>query len=104
MPRWLDGYIGLAVAPLRSAELSVPPADQLLGRQETRAQVRACIQQLPENYRAVLMLRDIEELSTQEVARMLSMTPNAVKIHLHRARQGLLTFLRREYARMPVAS
>jgi DNA-directed RNA polymerase specialized sigma24 family protein len=34
---------------------------------ETRATVRSCIEQLSDNYRAVLMLRDIEELSTQEV-------------------------------------
>lgn len=34
---------------------------------ETRATVRSCIEQLSDNYRAVLMLRDIEALSTQEV-------------------------------------
>src|SRR5262249_8728203 len=44
------------------------PADQLMERKETRATVRACIEQLPENYRAVLLLRDIENLSTQEGA------------------------------------
>lgn len=73
------------------------PADQLLERRETRKTVRACIERLPENYRAVLILRDIEELSTQEVARMLTMTPTAVKVRLHRARQALTTLLRREY-------
>jgi len=80
------------------------PVDQLLGQQETRATVRGCIQQLPERYRAILVLRDIDERSTQEVAGMLSMTPNAVKVRLHRARQALSTLLRREYARLPVAS
>ena len=80
------------------------PADQLLGQQETRATVRACIQQLPENYRAVLILRDVDELSTQEVAAMLSMTPTAVKVRLHRARQALSMLLRRQYARVPVTS
>jgi RNA polymerase sigma-70 factor (ECF subfamily) len=79
------------------------PADQLLEQQQTRATVRACIQQLPENYRAVLVLRDIEELSTEEAAAMLSMTPTAVKVRLHRARQALSTLLRKEYAR-PVTS
>src|SRR5213594_3792640 len=48
------------------------PADQLLERKQTRATVRACIEQLPENYRAVLVLRDIEELSTQDVAETLA--------------------------------
>jgi RNA polymerase sigma-70 factor, ECF subfamily len=74
------------------------PADQLIERKEARATVRACIEQLPDNYRGVLLLRDIEELSTQEVAAMLAMTPTAVKVRLHRARQALSTLLRKHYA------
>jgi RNA polymerase sigma-70 factor, ECF subfamily len=74
------------------------PADALLEKKETRATVRACIAQLPDNYREVLMLRDIEELPTQEVAQMLNLTPTAVKVRLHRARQALSTLLRKEYA------
>ena len=66
---------------------------------ETRAQVRACIDRLPDNYRTVLLLRDIEERSTQDVADALSMTATAVKVRLHRARQALSTLLRQEYAR-----
>jgi RNA polymerase sigma-70 factor (ECF subfamily) len=75
------------------------PADRLLEQKETRAAVRACIDQLPGNYREVLMLRDIEELSTLEAAEALSITQTAVKVRLHRARQALSTLLRREYAR-----
>lgn len=73
------------------------PADALLERKETRATVRGCIAQLPDNYREVLMLRDIEELPTQEVAQLLNLTPTAVKVRLHRARQALSTLLRKEY-------
>jgi RNA polymerase sigma-70 factor, ECF subfamily len=80
------------------------PADQLMERNETRATVRECIERLPENYRVVLKLRDIEELSTQEVAGMLAMTPTAVKVRLHRARQALSTLLRKEYATTAVTS
>jgi RNA polymerase sigma-70 factor (ECF subfamily) len=80
------------------------PADQLLERRQTRSTVRACIQRLPENYREVLILRDIEERSTQEVAEALSMTPTAVKVRLHRARQALSTLLRKEYARPSLTS
>ncbi len=75
------------------------PADQLMERQETRATVRAAIDELPDNYRGVLLLRDIEELSTQEVAQMMGVTPTAVKVRLHRARQALSTLLRKQYAR-----
>jgi RNA polymerase sigma-70 factor (ECF subfamily) len=78
------------------------PADQLLERAHTRSTVRACIQRLPVNYREVLILRDIEELSTQEVAEALFMTPTAVKVRLHRARQALSTLLRQEYAKPSV--
>jgi RNA polymerase sigma-70 factor (ECF subfamily) len=80
------------------------PADQLMEREQTRATVRECIEQLPENYRAVLKLRDIEELSTQEVAGMLAMTPTAVKVRLHRARQALSTLLRKQFAPTAVTS
>jgi len=73
------------------------PADQLLEQEETRHIVRGAIEQLPETYRTVLILRDIEELSTQEVAEMLEVTPAAVKVRLHRARQALFTLLRRQY-------
>jgi RNA polymerase sigma-70 factor, ECF subfamily len=80
------------------------PADRLLEREQTRTMVRACIQQLPDNYREVLMLRDIEELSTEEAAKVLSMTQTAVKVRLHRARQALSTLLRKEYAPTAVTS
>jgi RNA polymerase sigma-70 factor (ECF subfamily) len=73
------------------------PADVLIERSETRRTVRACVDQLPDNYRTVLLLRDIEERSTQEVAEILMTTPTAVKVRLHRARQALSTLLRRHY-------
>jgi RNA polymerase sigma-70 factor (ECF subfamily) len=77
------------------------PADELIVKEQTRAAVRACIDRLPENYRRVLVMRDIEELPTQVVAASLGMTPTAVKVRLHRARQALSTLLRREFASAP---
>lgn len=68
-------------------------SESLLERQETRTVVRTCIDRLPETYRMVLLLRDIEELDTEEAARVLDISPNAVKIRLHRARQALRTLL-----------
>jgi RNA polymerase sigma-70 factor (ECF subfamily) len=69
------------------------PADKAMMRAEQRAVVRKCIGELPENYRTVLIMRDIEELDTDETAERLGLTPNAVKIRLHRARQALRTLL-----------
>ena len=70
-------------------------ADTMLEREETRAMVRDCIARLPDGYRIVLHLRDIEEMSTEETAAVLGITRNAVKIRLHRARQALRTLLDR---------
>ena len=69
------------------------PADARVFRKQAAARVRAAIDQLPEQYRTVLLLRDIEDLDTAEVASMLGVTPNAVKVRLHRARQALITLL-----------
>lgn len=69
------------------------PVEALLQRRETRELVRKSIDRLPESYRSVLLLRDIEELDTEETARLLEITSNAVKIRLHRARQALRELL-----------
>lgn len=69
------------------------PADVLIQRRQTRDLVRKSIDRLPETYRTVLLLRDIEELDTEETARVLEISTNAVKTRLHRARQALRTLL-----------
>ena len=69
-----------------------PPEDRLLS-DETRLLVRRCIDMLPDDYRSVIMLRDIEELDTEEAAQTLGISPGAVKTRLHRARQALRTLL-----------
>jgi RNA polymerase sigma-70 factor, ECF subfamily len=78
-------------------------AEQLLERKDTRRIVRDAIAELPDPYRTVLILRDIEEMSTQEVADALEITPAAVKVRLHRARQALFTLLRHRY-QVPAAT
>ena len=82
-PRWTD-------SSLASLEL-----------EETRAQVRAAIEELPDSYREVLLLRDIEELDTDAVAELLSVSPGAVKVRLHRARQALKTLLDPLFGKSP---
>ncbi|HKQ63153.1 MAG TPA: sigma-70 family RNA polymerase sigma factor [Candidatus Polarisedimenticolaceae bacterium] len=68
-------------------------AETALAREELQRQVRNCIDRLPEGHRTVLMLRDIEGLDGQETAKLLGITPNAVKVRLHRARMALRTLL-----------
>jgi RNA polymerase sigma-70 factor (ECF subfamily) len=75
------------------AELDVPAAETVVERRQTRQAVRRCIDRLPESYRTLLMLRDIEERDTEETAVLLDLTVSAVKSRLHRARQVLRELL-----------
>lgn len=70
-----------------------PPAEILVHRREVRDLVRQSIDRLPEGYRTVLILRDIEEYDTEETARLLDTTPGNVKTRLHRARAALKTLI-----------
>ena len=69
------------------------PVDKIMERAENRDLVRKQIDALPEGYRTVLVLRDIEGLDTEETANVLGLSVNATKIRLHRARQALRTLL-----------
>ena len=72
-------------------------SDAIVERKETAAMVRQAIAQLPDHYRLVLTLRDIEERDTIETAAALGTTTTVVKVRLHRARQALRTLLDREF-------
>ena len=75
---------------------SFPPVttpESQLEQSETRAMVRRAIDQLPDAYRTILILRDIEELDTTETARLLETSEGNIKTRLHRARQALRTLL-----------
>lgn len=74
-------------------------AERLLERDQTKALVRAAIDELPESYRLVVMMRDIDGMSTLEAAEAFGITENALKLRLHRARQALATIIRRRLAR-----
>lgn len=92
----IEKYLPQFLEDGHQVEPSVPwneSAETMLQRSQLCGLVRRCIDELPETYRTVLLLRDIEELSTEEVAEMLGVTPNAVKIRLHRGRQALRTLL-----------
>ncbi len=71
-----------------TADWSQTPEAELLSR-ETQAILRRTIDELPDPYRAVLILRDIEGLSNEEAAEVIGETVAAVKSRLHRARLAL---------------
>jgi RNA polymerase sigma-70 factor (ECF subfamily) len=70
------------------AEIPDPAAlpDEALVRSELRETVRRAVAEVPPNYRIVLVMRDMEHLSTSEVAAALQLPETAVKMRLHRAR------------------
>jgi RNA polymerase sigma-70 factor (ECF subfamily) len=65
------------------------PPDEIVLQTEMQDALMAAIRQLPPNYRSVLLLRDMEELSTEETAEILDLTTDTVKQRLHRARTAL---------------
>jgi len=71
-------------------------ADKVVESAETRVQVRACIDRLPDSLRNVLLARDIEGFDTAETAAMMGISAGAVKVRLHRARAALKSLLERE--------
>jgi RNA polymerase sigma-70 factor (ECF subfamily) len=70
------------------ADWSESPEEELLSK-EGRAALRRMIASLPDHYRLVLLLRDMEELSNEETAEILGDTVASVKSRLHRARMAL---------------
>lgn len=58
-------------------------------RSEMKALLERAIRELPETYRSVVLLRDMEELSTQETAQILDVSEDVVKTRLHRARLAI---------------
>ena len=66
------------------------------GRVQLRKAIERAIEQLPDGTREVLVLRDIEELSTAETAASLDISEPAVRVRLHRARTQLRQHLERE--------
>jgi RNA polymerase sigma-70 factor (ECF subfamily) len=63
--------------------------DEVIQNEDLCKTVNACIDTLPDSYRIVLQLRDIEGYDTREVAEQLEISEANVKVRLHRARAAL---------------
>ena len=73
-------------------------ADEQLQSQQLRQHIQASVDSLPEGLRTVFLLRDVEELSTEETADLLGLSVPAVKTRLHRARLALREAIGRYFA------
>jgi len=84
LPQWKeDGHHVAAWTEWRD------PSEDPLVREELRGLVRASVDRLPDGYREVLVLRDMEGWSTAQTAEALGIREEAAKVRLHRARQAL---------------
>lgn len=72
------------------------PLDRLLN-EELGGVIQQALLDLPEKYRLVVVLRDVEGFNTQETAEILGLTPANIKVRLHRARLFLRDALKAYY-------
>jgi RNA polymerase sigma-70 factor (ECF subfamily) len=75
------------------ALLTASRVDELLDRRELAKKAHAAIELLPDLYREAFVLRDLEELSTSEVAQVLGVETATVRQRVHRARVMLRGYL-----------
>ena len=66
-----------------------PSPEVAAARAEVRRLLEAAIDDLPESFRLVFMMRDVDEMSIEETATSLDIRPETVKTRLHRARRLL---------------
>jgi len=83
----LDGETGDYTPAILTSWREIP--SEALERKELGVLLRQAIERLPEIYRNVVLLRDIEEMDVRETATALGVTEGAVKVRLHRARAAL---------------
>lgn len=95
--RWLSlhespsGDTGIPRIETISARAKTPEAEVI--QAEQMRQVRAAIQKLPVKFRMVLVLRDLEELSYEEIARIVGVSNGTVKSRINRARTKVRVLL-----------
>ncbi len=78
------------------AESDAPGLDRVVEQAEMSACVREYLERLPDDYRMVILLRDVHGLTGREIAQMLGSSLDAVKIRMHRARRRLKAALEAE--------
>lgn len=73
----------------REESAAVPSPALQTENMDLSEQIRRMIQELPEKHRLVMHLRDIEEMTYEEISNILSMPADQVKTNLHRARKAI---------------
>jgi len=73
-------------AAMNSQSPATKSPETMVANNELRSSLEAAILSLPQKYRSVVILRDVEEMTTTEVASALEISEDLVKVQLHRAR------------------
>lgn len=81
-----------ASQPQHPCDDAVDPAAHLV-HEESRTLLYAALDRLPAKDRAIIRLRDLEQLNTDQTAAALDISPGAVKTRLHRARKSLRSLI-----------
>jgi len=89
MPEFDQQGMRLDDAPLAETK----EIEMIYEQGQTQAAVRVAIDRLPPEYRAIVIARDIEQMSTAETAEVLDISTASVKTRLHRARAALKRLL-----------
>jgi RNA polymerase sigma-70 factor, ECF subfamily len=94
LDRFLPRFDARGIHAATPAELQVASrADELLDRKLLAEKAREVLARLPDLYRDAFVLRDLEEMSTEDAAQALGVTPSAVRQRVHRARLMLRGYL-----------
>jgi RNA polymerase sigma-70 factor (ECF subfamily) len=72
--------------------------DLMSSRHELREAIQSAVEKLPDEYRAIFVLRDIDGLSNEAVSQVLQLSVPAVKSRLHRSRLLMREQLKSHYA------
>jgi len=72
--------------PMDRLATLAPDPEQQASNSETRRLLEEAVEKLPDAYRTIFMLRDVEEMSTSDTAHVLDISEENVKVRLHRAR------------------
>src|SRR6266446_1148102 len=72
--------------PMDRLATLAPDPEQQASNSETRRLLEEAVEKLPDAYRTIFMLRDVEQMNTSDTAHVLDISEENVKVRLHRAR------------------
>lgn len=89
--------------PAGGIEAPAPGPEVMTERAEIRRAVDAAIRELPEQQRTAFRLHDVDGYATNEVARIMGLSPGTIRSHVHHARRALRQSLPRRLGRTEIA-